>query len=72
MATYADGATGPLRDAQAAGGDSNFLHKTGADEHEGSVEEEWKRSADDVAAEIERQVHRRPVPRAARRASRTR
>ena len=41
---------------QEAGGDANFLHKTGADSHEGSVEEEWKRSADDVAAEIERQV----------------
>ena len=56
VSTYGDGATGPLRDEEEAGGDSNFLHKTGADEYEGSVEEEWKRSADDVAAEIERQV----------------
>jgi len=56
VSTYSDGATGPVRDEQEAGGDANFLHKTGADDHEGSVEEEWKRSADDVAAEIERQV----------------
>ena len=56
VSTYGDGATGPLRTEQEAGGDSSFLHKTGSDEHEGSVEEEWKRSADDVAAEIERQV----------------
>ncbi|MGI3780730.1 MAG: hypothetical protein ACRYG2_08120 [Janthinobacterium lividum] len=56
VSTYSDGAAGPLREEQEAGGDANFLHKTGADAHEGSVEEEWKRSADDVAAEIERQV----------------
>ena len=56
VSTYGDGATGPLRDVAEAGGDSSFLHKTGADSHEHSVEEEWKRSADDVAAEIARQV----------------
>ena len=56
VATYSDGAAGPLRDESEAGGDANFLHKTGAEHHEHSVEEEWKRSADDVAAEIERQV----------------
>lgn len=56
VSTYRDGAAGPLRVEQEAGGDANYLHKTGADSHEGSVEEEWKRSADDVAAEIERQV----------------
>jgi hypothetical protein len=56
VATYGDGASGPLREEQEAGGDSNFLHKTGDDSREGSVEEEWKRSADDVAAEITRQV----------------
>ena len=56
VATYGDGTAGPLRVEQEAGGDVNYLHKTGADEHERSVEEEWKRSADDVAAEIQRQV----------------
>ncbi len=56
VSTYGDGATGPLRAEEEAGGDTNFLHKTGADSHERSVEEEWKRSADDVATEIGRQV----------------
>lgn len=56
VSTYSDGAAGPLREEEESGGDSNFLHKGGGDSHEGSVEEEWKRSADDVAAEIERQV----------------
>jgi hypothetical protein len=56
VSTFRDGAAGPLREEQEAGGDANYLHKTGADAHERSVEEEWKRSADDVAAEIERQV----------------
>jgi hypothetical protein len=56
VSTYGDGATGPLRAEEEAGGDANFLHKTGADSHEHSVEEEWKRSADDVATEIGRQV----------------
>ena len=56
VSTYSDGAAGPLRNEQEAGGDANFLHKTGGDNRDRSTEEEWKRSADDVAAEIERQV----------------
>jgi hypothetical protein len=56
VSTYSDGAAGPLRQEQEAGGDANFLHKTGGDNRDRSTEEEWKRSADDVAAEIERQV----------------
>ncbi len=56
VSTYADGAAGALREEQEAGGDGNYLHKDGDDNREHSVEEEWKRSADDVAAEVERQV----------------
>jgi hypothetical protein len=54
--TYADATAGPERSAEESGGDPNFLHKTGDDNREHSVEEEWKRSADAVAAEVERQV----------------
>ena len=60
VSTYADGASGPSRQAESADADSNFLHKTGDDNHEGSFEEEWKRSADGVAGEIERQVRTGP------------
>ena len=58
--TYADAAARPERSAEETGGDPNFLHKTGDDNREGSVEEEWKRSADAVAAEVERQVRNGP------------
>ncbi|SEP64484.1 baeRF2 domain-containing protein [Microlunatus flavus] len=61
VATYADAAAAPDHEAEATGGDPNFLHKAGGGgmsygRHEHSVEEEWKRSADAVAEEVERQV----------------
>lgn len=65
VATYGDGTSDPLREEDEAAGDSNFLHKAGGGgmsygRHEHSVEEEWKRSADAVAAEVERQVDAGP------------
>ena len=57
--TYGDAAAGALRDVEEGGADLEFVHKSsgrGSARQQHSTEEEWKRSADSVAAEVERQV----------------